>query len=86
MQFSFRKPHFGIPKILQKHYFGTMWHDLCFLNMPKKHYNGENSENKLGPVLTLDLDQFWTLETPNLGPVFNCSIYVYMYMYVCIYI
>ena len=28
MQFSFENLIFDIPKILQKHYFGTMWHYL----------------------------------------------------------
>ena len=38
-----------------------MWHYLYILNMPQKHYtNGENSENKLGPVFNTEL-----------GPVFN---------------
>ena len=42
---------------------------------------------KLGPVLTLDLDQFVTLETPNLGPVFNSTACIYIYIYaVYIYI
>ena len=49
--------------------------------MPKKHYKtGKNSKNKIGPVLTLDLDQFLTLETPNLGPVLTLQhIYIYIY-------
>ena len=56
MQVSFRNLIFDILKILQKHYFGTMWHYLCFLSMPKKHYkNGETVKN-----LTLDLDQLLT--------------------------
>ena len=29
MQFLFENIIFDIPKILQKHYFGTMWHYLC---------------------------------------------------------
>ena len=27
--------------------------------------------------LTLDLDQFLTLETPKIGPVFNSTAYIY---------
>ena len=50
-----------------------MWHYLCFQKYPQKEW-----KKKLGPVLTLDLDQFLTLETPNLGPVFNSTAYIYI--------
>ena len=47
MQFSFENLIFDIPKILQKHYFGTMWHYLCFQKYPKTLYKREkNSEEK----------------------------------------
>ena len=50
--------------------------------MPKKHYKtGEKTAKKnLDQFLTLDLDQFLTLETPNLGPVFNSTAYIYIYI------
>ena len=53
--------------------------------MPKKHYKtGEKTaKKKLDQFLTLDLDQFLTLETPNLGPVFNSTAYIYIYIYAC---
>ena len=35
--------------------------------------------------LTLDLDQFLTLETPNLGPVFNSTAYIYIYLFICVF-
>ena len=50
--------------------------------MPQKHYKtGENSKKNLDQFLTLDLDQFLTLETPNLGPVFNSTAYIYIYIF-----
>ena len=80
MQFSFWKPHFWHPSNFAKTLF---WHTVAlfvFLKMPKKHYKtGEKQQKQIGPVLTLDLDQFLTLETPNLGPVFNSTAYIYMY-------
>ena len=35
MQFSKKKPHFWKPKILQKHYFDTLWHYLCYKKSQK---------------------------------------------------
>ena len=80
MQFSFRKPHFWQPKILQKHYFDTLWHYLCYKKKPKNHYKtGEQTAKKnLDQFLTYNLDQFLTYKTPNLGPVFNSTAYIYM--------
>ena len=82
MQFSFRKPHFWHPPNFAKTLF---WHTVAlfvFLKMPKKHYKiGEKTANKnLDQFLTLDLDQFLTLETPNLGPAFNSTAYIYIYI------
>ena len=46
--------------------------------MPPKHYkNGDGSE-KLGPVFNTGLGPVLTLETPNLGPVFNSTAYIYI--------
>ena len=80
MQFSFRKPHFWQPKILQKHYFDTLWHYLCYKKSQKKHYKkGEKQQKKnLDQFLTYNLDQFLTYKTPNLGPVFNSTAYIYI--------
>ena len=82
MQFSFRKPHFDILQILQKHYFGTMWHYLCFQKYPQNTMKmGKTVKQNLDQFLTLDLDQFLMLEIPNLGPAFNstaCMIYIYI--------
>ena len=41
----------------------------------------ENSEKNLDQFLTLDLDLSLTLETPNLGPAFNSTAYIYVYIY-----
>ena len=41
----------------------------------------KTAKKNLDQFLTLDLDQFLTLETPNLGPVFNSTAYIYMYVY-----
>ena len=55
-----------------------MWHYLCFQIYPKnaiKMGGGGNSEKKknLDQFLSPGLDQFLTLETPNLGPAFNST-------------
>ena len=75
MQFLFKNLVFDIPKILQKHYFGTMWHYLCSQTYPKNTIKmGKDSEKKTWTsFVTLDLDQFLTLETPNLGPAFSST-------------
>ena len=73
MQFSFRKPYFWHPPNFAKTLF---WHTVAlfvFLKMPKKHYKTREKQQK-------NLDQFLTLETPNLGPVFNSTAYIYIYM------
>ena len=49
--------------------------------MPPKHYKTGEKLQKMDQFLTLDLDQFLTLETPNLGPDFNSTTYIYIYMY-----
>ena len=51
--------------------------------MPKKHYkNGEKQWKKnLDHFLTLNLDHFLTLKPPNLGPLFNFTAYIYIYIY-----
>ena len=33
--FFFKKPHIDIQTILQKQYFGTKWHYLCFWTYQK---------------------------------------------------
>ena len=58
MQFSFRKPHFWLPKILQKHYFDTLWHYMCYKKSQKYYKTGENSKKNLDQFLTYNLDQF----------------------------
>ena len=74
--FLFENLIFDIPKILQKHYFDTMWHYLRFQKCPKNIIKmGETVKKKLGPVLTL--------KPPNLGPVFNFTAYIYVYIYIC---
>ena len=35
----------------------------------------------LDQLLTLDLDQFLTYKRPNLGPVFNSTAQIYIYIY-----
>ena len=48
---------------------------------------GKNSEKKsLDQFLTLNLDQFLTLKPLNLGPVFNFTVYIYIYMLWCYYL
>ena len=79
MQFSFRKPHFWHPPNFAKTLF---WHIVAlfvFPKMPKKHCKtGEKQWKKnLDKFLTLNLDQFFTLKPPNLGPVYNFTAYIY---------
>ena len=38
-------------------------------------------KKKLGPVLNTRLGPVLTLETPNLGPVFNSTAYIYLSLY-----
>ena len=55
---------------------------FAFSKIPQKHYkNGENSD-KLGPVSNTRLGPVLTLETPNLGPVFNSTAYIYIYLFI----
>ena len=56
--FLFENLIFDIPKILQKHYFGTVWHYLCFPKCPKNTIKLMKTAKKLDQFLTLDLDQF----------------------------
>ena len=81
--FLFENLIFDIPKILQKHYFGTMWHYLCFQKYQKHYKIGESSgKKKLGPVFNFKLGAILTLNPPNLWPIFNftASKYIYIYM------
>ena len=61
------------------------WHTVTLFVLqkkPKKHYKtGENSKKNLDQFLTYNLDQFLTYKTPNLGPVFNFTAYIYIYIY-----
>ena len=89
MQFSIRKPHFWHPQTFAK---TLLWHNVTlfvFSQMPQNTITKSgNSENNLDQFLTLDLDQFLTLdldqfltqESPNLGPVFNSTAYIYIYI------
>ena len=56
-----------------------MWHYLCFQKYPQNtiKMGGGTVEKNLDQFLTLDLDQFFNGETPNLGPVFNSTTYIY---------
>ena len=47
--FLFENLIFDIPKILQNHYVGTVWHYLCFQKYQKHYKNGENSEKDESP-------------------------------------
>ena len=54
---------------------------ICVVKNTPKHYKNGKTVKNLDQFLTLDLDQFLTQETPNLGPVLN-SIYIYIHIYV----
>ena len=44
---------------------------------------GKTVEKNLDQFLALDLDQFLTQETPNPGPAFNSTAYIYIYINSC---
>ena len=89
MQFFFENLIFDIPKILQKHYFGTMRHYLCFQKYPKKHYKMGKTMKNLDQFLTLSLDQFLTLSLdqfltlkPQILDQFLTLQHIYIYIYI----
>ena len=56
---------------------------ICVFKNTQKHCrNGGKTVKKknLDRFLTLDVDQFLTLETPNLGPAFNSTVCRYIYI------
>ena len=79
MQCSFWITHFDIPTILRKHYFGTNWHYLGFWTYPQKPKNGETVED-LRPVFNTALGPVRNTKPPNLGPAFNSTAYIYIYV------
>ena len=79
----FSKTSFFITQNFAKTLF---WHTVTLFVLqkkPKKHYKtGEKTAKKnLDQFLTYNLDQFLTYKTPNLGPVFNFTAYIYIYIY-----
>ena len=81
MQFSFRKPHFWHSQNFAKTLFGTMWNYLCFQKYPQNTIKmGKTVKKNLDQFLTLNLDQFLTVKPPNLGPAFNFTAYIYIYI------
>ena len=49
--------------------------------MPPKHYKtGEKQKKNLDQFLTYNLDQFLTYKTQNLGPVFNFTVHMHIYI------
>ena len=60
----------------------TIW-QIAFLNIPPKHYKNGESSKKLGPVFNFKLGPVLTLKRPNLGPVFNFTAHIYIYIYAC---
>ena len=83
MQFSKKKTSFLKTQNFAKTLF---WHTVTLFVLqkkPKKHYKtGEKTAKKnLDQFLTYNLDQFLTYKTPNLGPVFNFTAYIYIYIY-----
>ena len=64
--FLFEYLIFDNPKFCKK----LFWHTVTLFVFSKKN---------LDQFLTYDLDQFLTYKTPNLGPVFNFTAYIYIY-------
>ena len=79
MRFLFENLIFDIPKILQKHYFGAMWHYLFFQRCPQNTIKMGKQCEKLDQFLTLNLDQFLTLKPPIIGPVLNSTAHIHVY-------
>ena len=82
MQISFQKPHFWHPQNFAKALF---WHNVTlfvFSKMPPQPYKiGEKQWNKnLDHFLTLNLDHFLTLKRAKIGPLFNFTAYIYVYL------
>ena len=73
MQFSFRKPHFWHPQNFAKNTILAQCDTICVFKNTPKHFKMGKTVKKLDQFLTLDLDQFSTLETPKIGPVFNST-------------
>ena len=84
MQFSFLKPHFDNPKFC-KNTILTHCDTICVTKKSPKNTIklGKTAKKNLDQFLTYSLDQFLTYKTPNLGPVFNFTAYIYIYMLWC---
>ena len=77
MYILFRKPFFWHPDKLQKNYFRTPTHYLCFFKIPKK----QSKQTKiLDQVLTQPWTKFWRKKNPNLGPSFYATAHIYIYI------
>ena len=71
--------------LITQHFAKTLfWHTVTLFVLrrkPRKHYKtGENNKN-LDQFLTYNLDQFLTYKTGNLGPIFNFTAYIYIYIF-----
>ena len=77
--FLFENLIFDNPKFC-KNTILTHCDTICVTKKAKKHYKtGEKTAKKnLDQFLTYNLDQFLTYKTPNLGPVFNSTAYIYI--------
>ena len=82
MQFFFSKtPFLTSPKICKNAILAQCDTICVFKNTPTIKW-GKAVKKNLDQFLTLDLDQFLRLETPNLGPVFNSTAYIYIYTFI----
>ena len=59
---------------------------FVFSKIPKNTIKMRKTVKNLDQFLTLYLDQFLTLEAPQIGPVFDSTAYIYMYKHIYIYI
>ena len=75
----FSKTSFLITQNFAKTLF---WHTVTLFVLQKKPKNtiklGKTAKKNLDQFLTYNLDQFLTYKTPNLGPVFNFTAYIYI--------
>ena len=87
MQFLFENLIFDIPRILRKHYVAQCDTFCVYKHTQKTLYKWEKTvTKKTWTSFSFKLGPIFNFQTPNLGPAFNFTAYIYAYMYICIYV
>ena len=81
MHIFFRKPFFDTLTNCQLIIFAPL-HTICVFKIPTKHYKtGEKqAKTNLEPSFDATLDQVLTQKTPKLGPSFDSTAFIYIYV------